>query len=74
MANPIWFQPLNPYTEPQVIPADGVATVVSEEEDPLYFASREPTDSHRLRRYSRHIRMPFSEETLKEEEEAAAKK
>jgi len=74
MANPIWFQPLNPYTEPQVIPADGVATAVSEEEDPLYFASREPTGSHRPRRYSRHIRMPFSEETLKEEEEAAAEK
>lgn len=72
MANPIWFQPLIPYTEPQFIPVDGAATAASEE-DHSYLASRGGSSgSHRLRRYSRHIRMPFCEETVKEEEEKEA--
>lgn len=82
MGNPIWFQPFNPYLEPQFIPADGAVAAVSEEEDDdnLYSASRGASGSHRLRRYSRRIRMPPSEETLnlkeeeEEEEEAAAEK
>lgn len=73
MANPIWFQPLIPYTEPQFIPVNGAATAASEEEDHSYLASRGGSSgSHRLRRHSRHIRMPFSEETIKEEKEKEA--